>query len=75
MAVGEHDAARRPLFVSGDECEVGGIEGGNVGLRLSTPEIDALLPALELVIRLSPTEARGVAAALLRWSNIVEKPK
>jgi hypothetical protein len=70
--VGGNNSTRRPLFVSGDECEVGGIEGGNVGLRLSTAEIDALLPALELVIRLSPTEARKVAAALIRWSDVME---
>lgn len=63
---------RRPLFVSGDQYEIGGIDGGNVGLRLATPEIAALLPALDLVIRMSPAEARVLAQALLRWSDMVE---
>jgi hypothetical protein len=67
-----NSSALRPIFVSGDQCEVGGIEGGDVGLRVSTSEIQALLPALDLVIRLSPDEASDVAAALIRWSGIVE---
>jgi len=64
-------ADRRPLFVSGNELEVGGIEGGNVGVRIATPEVEALLPALDLVLRLSPAEARTLAAALLKWSSLV----
>lgn len=63
---------RRPLFISAEQCEVGGIEGGNVGMRLRTPEVDNLLPSLDLVIRLAPGEARALAEMLVRWSHLAE---
>lgn len=41
-------------------------------MRLQTAEIDALLPALDLVIRLQPSEARRISAALAKWADLVE---
>lgn len=66
------DSDRRVLFIGADEYELGVIQGGNVGLRLRTSEVEALLPALELILRLAPSEARQMADGLRRWADVAE---
>lgn len=45
--------------------EVGVLEARNVGLRFHSDEVEALLPEVELRLRLSPSQARDLAQLLL----------
>jgi hypothetical protein len=55
----------RPLFVSPSEIETGRVEGSPlVYFRLAIEEAVGLLPPLQLVCRLEPSEALALAARL-----------
>ena len=60
------------INVTPDEFQVGIMEGGSVGLRFSTAEVQALLPALELRLRLAPNDARNLAGLLQKKADEAE---
>ena len=65
-------ADKLDLIVTPKEYELGMIDGGSVGVRIRTDEIEALLPALDLVLRFQPSEARVLADGLRRWADKAE---
>lgn len=52
------------LVIGPESYTVGARVGGQVGLRIRTRQIEALLPALDLVCRIQPDQARILASEL-----------
>lgn len=64
-ALGEAMTKSHVANITPGSYEVGVLPAGHVGLRFHCAEVEALLPALDLRLRLSPSEARDLAQLLL----------
>jgi 2,3-bisphosphoglycerate-independent phosphoglycerate mutase len=74
MASSKGKVEKKVLILSADEFQIATLpEQGDIVFRLNLAQMsEALMPELDVAIRISPTEARQIAAALIHKADEIQ---